>query len=71
MASPRLDSDPVALSGLTSLSVSLSRFLFGVSSVCQTDSPQGCRAAGTSPDLAVCQLQAHGRSPASVLDVHR
>lgn len=36
LASAKLDSDAVVLSGLTSFSVSLSHFLSGISSICQT-----------------------------------
>lgn len=47
MASPRLDSDPGALLGLTSLSGSLSDFFFGLISTSQA--PLG--AAAVFPDL--------------------
>lgn len=68
LAFPRLDSDPVMLSGLTfPLSLALSDFFFRVSFLLRYTLPDGCRMAAASPDLTL-SFESSGRSPASVLE---
>lgn len=58
LAFPRLDSDPVMLSGLTfPLSLALSDFFFRVSFLLRYTLPDGCRMAAASPDLTLSQLR--------------